>query len=91
MNRKLPTLQEVGDLKKDKFVVLFDWTWHTQQSINNAPFNTTEYLVSDPKAKEDYNNPVCPKKNSPWLWAELMFGYYLDKDDWVLLKHAEML
>lgn len=91
LGRKLPTYEEVGDLKKDKFVGLFYWTWHTLQSKNNAPYNTTEYLARDPKAKEDYNNPIWPKKNSPWFWAEPLFGYYLNTDEWVLRKHAEML
>ena len=91
LGRKLPTYEEVGDLRKDKFVGLFYWTWHTQQSKNNAPFNTTEYLARDPKAKEDYNNPIWPKKNSPWFWSEPLFGYYINTDEWVLRKHAEML
>lgn len=91
LGRKLPTHKEVGDLKTDKFVGLFYWTWHTKQSINNPPFNVTEYLARDPKAKEDYNNPIWPKKNSPWFWAEPLFGYYQDTDEWVLRKHAEML
>ena len=91
LGRKLPTHKEVVDLKTDKFVGLFYWTWHTKQSINNPPFNITEYLARDPKAKEDYNNPIWPKKNSPWFWAEPLFGYYQDTDEWVLRKHAEML
>lgn len=91
LGRKLPTYEEAGDLKKDKFVGLFYWTWHTQQSKGNAPYNTTEYLSRDPKAREDYNNPIWPKKNSPWFWAEPLFGYYVNTDEWVLRKHAEML
>ncbi len=91
LGRSLPTNQEVGDLKKDKFVGLFYWTWHTQQSRNNPPYNVTEYLARNPAAKEDYNNPIWPKKNSPWFWAEPLFGYYIDTDEWILRKHAEML
>ena len=37
LGRKLPTHQEVGDLKTDKFVGLFYWTWHTKNSRNNPP------------------------------------------------------
>ncbi len=91
VGRSLPTNEEVGDLKKDKFVGLFYWTWHTQQSKNNPPYNVTEYLARNPAAKEDYKDPIWPKKNSPWFWAEPLFGYYLDTDEWVLRKHAEML
>jgi len=91
LGRKLPDYAEVGDPKKDKFVGLFYWTWHTKNSRNNPPFNVTEYLARDPKAKEDYNNPIWPKKKSPWFWGEPLFGYYQDTDEWVLRKHAEML
>ncbi len=70
---------------------LFYWTWHTQPGVKNPPFNVTEYLARDPKAIDDYNNPVWPKRNSPWFWAEPLLGYYLDTDAWVLRKHAEML
>lgn len=91
LGRELPTHREVGDPKKDKFVGLFYWTWHTQQSRNNPPFNVAEYLARDPKAKEDFNNPIWPKKKGPWFWGEPLFGYYLDTDEWVLRKHAEML
>ena len=91
VGRTLPGYQQVGAPKKDKFVGLFYWTWHTQQSKNNPPFNVTEYLSRDPKAIHDYNNPIWPKRNSPWYWAEPLFGYYIDTDAWVLRKHAEML
>lgn len=91
VGRKLPDHGEVGDIKKDKWVGLFYWTWHTQQSVNNPPLNVTEYLSRDPKAVHDYNNPIWPKSNTPWFWAEPLFGYYVDTDEWVLRKHAEML
>jgi len=91
LGRKLPENKEVGSVKKDKFVGLFYWTWHTQPGVKSPPYNVTEYLARDPKAKEDYQNPIWPKGNSPWFWAEPLFGYYLDTDEWVLRKHAEML
>jgi hypothetical protein len=91
LGRKLPAYEEVGPSKKGKFVGLFYWTWHTQQSLNNAPYNTSEYLARNPDAKADYKNPIWPLKNSPWFWAEPLFGYYLNTDEWVLRKHAEML
>ncbi|MBX3256773.1 MAG: hypothetical protein KF862_21735 [Chitinophagaceae bacterium] len=91
VGRRLPAYEEVGDIKKDKFIGLFYWTWHTQPGSKNPPFNVTEYLARNPKAVHDYNNPIWPKRNSPWFWGEPLFGYYLDTDEWVLRKHAEML
>lgn len=91
LGRKLPDHSEVGDLKKDKFIGLFYWTWHTQQSKNNPPLNVTEYLARNPTAKENYKDPIWPTRNSPWFWAEPLFGYYMNTDEWILRKHAEML
>lgn len=91
LGRKLPDFTDVGGIKKDKFVGLFYWTWHTQPGVKSPPFNVPEYLARNPKAKEDFKNPIWPKGNSPWFWSEPLFGYYLDTDEWVLRKHAEML
>lgn len=91
VGRKLPDHKEVGSVKKDKFVGLFYWTWHTHPAKNNPPYNVTEYLARNPKAKEDFKNPIWPTHNSPWFWAEPLFGYYIDTDAWILRKHAEML
>lgn len=93
VGRTLPGHEQVGPVKKDKFVGIFYWTWHTQQSGfgKNAPLNVTEYLARNPKAIEDYQNPIWPKENTPWFWGEPLFGYYQDTDKWVLRKHAEML
>ena len=60
VGRTLPGYEQAGAPKKDKFVGLFYWTWHTQQSKNNPPYNVTEYLSRDPKAIHDYNNPIWP-------------------------------
>ncbi|WP_221394344.1 hypothetical protein [Dyadobacter sp. NIV53] len=91
LGRKLPDFEEVGPVKKDKFVGLFYWTWHTQPGVKSPALNVTEYLARDPKAIDDFKNPIWPKAKSPWFWAEPLFGYYLDTDEWVLRKHAEML
>ena len=42
VGRKLPAYEEAGGIKKDKFVGLFYWTWHTRLAAKNPPFNVTE-------------------------------------------------
>ena len=91
LGRKLPTFQQTGGIRKDKFVGIFYWTWHTEQSSKELPFNTSELLKKNPQAIADYNNPIWPKQNYPFYWGEPLFGYYRDTDKWVLRKHAEML
>jgi len=90
LGRKLPTHDEVGDLRKDKFVGLFYWTWHTNFAGNSA-LNTTEILASNPEAINDFNSPVWKNNRGPYFWNEPLFGYYRDTDHWLLRKHAEML
>ncbi|RZK99545.1 MAG: hypothetical protein EOO89_31040, partial [Pedobacter sp.] len=34
LGRKLPSYGEVGNVKKDKFVGMFYWTWHYHQAQN---------------------------------------------------------
>ena len=89
LGRKLPTHQEVGDLKADKFIGMFYWTWHYHQAANK-PNNTTEFLKLHPNAINDYNDPVWPKKIMNF-WNEPLFGFYTNFDKWVLYRHAEML
>lgn len=92
LGRKLPTHQEVGDVKPEKFVGLFYWTWHLNFS-KNAPRNVSEILAKEPAAIKDYYHPAWPK-NRPdncYFWGEPLFGYYRNTDKWVLRKHAEML
>lgn len=93
VGRTLPDHEEAGAPRKNKYVGIFYWTWHTQQSGfgKNAPLNVTEYLARNPKAVDDFKNPIWPKENSPWFWGEPLFGYYWNTDEWVLRKHAEML
>lgn len=94
LGRELPTYEEVGAAKEDRFVGIFYWTWHTQQSRNSeAPFNVMEILEEKPKAIHDYHDPVwpSPKQAGSFFWSEPLYGYYLNTDRWVLYKHAEML
>lgn len=93
VGRTLPDHQQTGAVRNNKFVGIFYWTWHTQQSRNgkNAPLNVTEYLARNPKAIDDYHHPIWPKENTPWFWGQPLFGYYQNTDEWVLRKHAEML
>lgn len=92
LGRKLPGYDEVGGPRKDKYVGIFYWTWHTGQSKGKGgPYNVTKILIKKPEAIYNYNDPIWPKENVPFYWGEPLFGYYQDTDRWVLRKHAEML
>lgn len=89
IGRKLPAYNEVGNVKKDKFVGMFYWTWHYHQAANR-PNNTTEFIKKHPDALYNFNHPAWPQ-NIMNFWNEPLFGFYTNFDKWVLYKHAEML
>lgn len=84
------TNAEVGDLKPDKTLAMFYWTWHVDLA-GNEPFNNTAFTTEHPEAINDYNHKGWPTSGTAFFWNEPLFGYYRTDDEWVLRKHAEML
>ncbi|WP_234998082.1 hypothetical protein [Parabacteroides sp. Marseille-P3160] len=93
LGRKLAGHEEVGDIKKDKFVAIFYWTWHQGEDDTTYQVkNITEIVRKYPEAMKDYNHPAWgTKKPGFFFWEEPLLGYYKTTDPWVLRKHAEML
>jgi len=90
LGRKLVTAAEAGAEKKDKFVGLFYWTWHTNFA-NYDVHDVSKILAQKPEAIHNFHDPVWPTDAGYYYWGEPLFGYYRDTDHWVLRKHAEML
>ena len=90
LGRVLPTREEVGPERTDRFVGLFYWTWHTNFCSMEA-FDVTKFLAAHPEAINDYDDPAWGGEHATHFWGEPLFGYYRDTDEWVLRKHAEML
>lgn len=44
LGRELPTYEEVGNLKPDRYVGLFYWLWHTPLRNDTPDFDLTEIL-----------------------------------------------
>ncbi|MBQ3508333.1 MAG: hypothetical protein IJA91_07275, partial [Clostridia bacterium] len=84
------TNADVGDLKDDKTLAMFYWTWHIDGFTTHAPINVQEYSEKYPEAMRDWNNPVWNNTHSYW-WNESIYGYYRGDDKWVLRKQAELL
>ncbi len=90
LGRTSLTNAEVGDLKTDKTLAIFYWTWHVDLSYNE-PFNNTAFTTEHPEAINDYYHKGWPTSGTAFFWNEPLFGYYRTDDEWVLRKHAEML
>ena len=84
------TNQDVGDLKDDKTLAMFYWTWHIDGFTTHVPVNLQEYSEKYPEAMRDWDNPVWNNTYSYW-WNESIYGYYRGDDKWVLRKQAELL
>jgi len=91
LGRVLPTSEETGDLREDRFVGLFYWTWHAVIGSSNEANNNTAIMAEYPEAKNDVNHPVWGNLGQSNHWDEPLYGYYTTVDKWVLRHHAELL
>jgi len=91
LGRVLPSHKDTGDVRKEKFVGIFYWTWHCAHAKSTDPHNVTEILAKYPEALTDLNHPAWGRMQAPHHWNEPVFGYYDTVDKWVLRKHAELL
>lgn len=93
LGRTLPTFEEVGEKRQEKFVGMFYWTWHYHHAQNRPARNATELLLLNPEAVRDFDHPVWTDGGDgvPYYWNEPLFGYYTNLDEYVVRKHAELI
>ena len=91
LGRALPSSDEVGSRRPEKYVGLFYWTWHVDGQVQGEPVNVNLVTSLFPKATNDYEHPIWKRLGKGYHWDEPLFGYYRATDPWVLRKHAEML
>ncbi|MEN8158335.1 MAG: hypothetical protein ABFS10_15385, partial [Bacteroidota bacterium] len=94
LGRKLPTYQEVGDLKEDKTVAIFYFTWHESfAKIQKVQDLAKIEPTLPPEAMTDYNHPAWDPYDDQYTFHfdEPLYDYYGGADEWVLRKHVEQL
>ncbi len=91
LGRRVKDCEDVGR-KKKREVGIFYWTWRDQQAAPE-PLNLTEVLKEFPGAEYNERHPVWTKNGKPTVtsWNEPLFGYYLNRDPYVIRRHAVML
>ena len=89
LGRVLPGNGQTGDVRQDKYVGLFYWSWHTDRDAN--PLNVSDFINQYPEAKNDYNFSKWPKSDAMYFWNEPIYGYYKTTDRWVIRRQAELL
>ena len=89
LGREVATHEQTGDVRQDKYVGLFYWSWHTDRDAE--PLNVSEFIEKYPESKNDYNFSKWPKTDAMYFWNEPIYGYYKTTDRWVIRKQAELL
>ena len=92
LGRAVKNCEDVGRRRGDRQVGIFYWTWRDQQS-SSEPLNLTQVLRDYPGAEYNENHPVWTKDGKPTVtnWNEPLYGYYLNRDPYIIRRHAVML
>lgn len=82
LGRKLPGYEEVGPLKKNRYVGIFYFITHNDSNAA-GPYDVSKILAK---------NPLHPDwgKGSHY-WGEPEIGYYLNNEEWAIRQHAYQL
>lgn len=92
LGRSLPTAQEVGPPKSDRFVGIFYFLWLGQHDgTQEGPFDVSKIMAAHPDALEIPTSPPWGPAGQMHFWNEPLFGYYKNADPWVLRRHAHLL
>lgn len=93
LNRNIDTNDTTGEVRKDRFVGMFYWTWHSGHAKQSRALDNTKII-------RNYKGSIADALNNTKLWgnygeahhwSEPLFGHYDTEDEWVLRKHAELL
>lgn len=95
LGRPLPTPDEAGPPRADRFVGIFYFLWHNQRdgrsSLWDGPNDVAKILQRDPDALGKPDSPLWGPIGMYHYWGEPLYGYYLSTDPWVLRRHAHLL
>ena len=90
LGNRLADYEEVGDVKANKTVGMFYWTWHASFS-GGTIVNVSEFIDDYPEARFDYNHARWSGTLAVnYFWNKPIWGYYTGMDEWVIRRHIEM-
>jgi hypothetical protein len=89
LGRILPTYDQVGDLKPNKFIGIFYFLWtENEAGFKTGPYDVTQILV---KSGGNIINATWGPEGAFHHWGQPYLNYYLMDDEFVIRKHAQML
>ena len=103
LDRVLSTNTQTGDIREDKIVAIFYWTWHGDFGDGQTAYNNQQNidkLIEMGYTERDYMTLSMSElrklgiktQMGPYhFWDEPIYGYYDGDDEWVIRKQAELL
>ena len=103
LDRIVSTNTQTGDIREDKIVAIFYWTWHGDFGDKQTAYNNQQNidkLIAMGKTERDYMTLSMSELSKlgiktamgPYhFWDEPIYGYYDGDDEWVIRKQAELL
>lgn len=103
LDRVLSTNTQTGDMREDKIVAVFYWTWHGTFADSETAYNNQQNidkLLEMGYTERDYMTLSIGELRKlgiktdmgPYhFWDEPIYGYYDGDDEWVIRKQAELL
>ena len=90
LGRQVPGFDLVGPPRIDRFIGVFYFLW-LGSFPRVGPYDVTQILKQDPTAMLNPASPLWGAPAAPHHWGQSLFGYYLNDDEYVLRRHAQML
>lgn len=90
LGRTVSTHDATGSTRSDKVVGIFYFLWHDPDE-KSGPWDISRILARDPAARGNTESALWGPWKSQHHWGEPLFGYYLNTDEWITRKHAQML
>ena len=75
---------------KKRYVGMFYWTWHMDNNSTYS-YNVNNIMKNNPTRSHDTAWWDTNYNVKSYWWNEPIYGYYLESDDYVLRKQAELL
>lgn len=84
LDRELPTAEQTGLPRSDKYVGVFYFLWHGSHNAT-AVYDITKLIQQNP------GNPAYGPHGFFHWWGEPEAGYYRAEDPWVIRRNIQML
>ncbi len=103
LDRVMSVNTQTGNMREDKIVAIFYWTWHGDFGNSQTAYNNQQNidkLIAMGKSERDYVTLSMSELSKlgiktamgPYhFWDEPIYGYYDGDDEWVIRKQAELL